>query len=51
VSPHVVNALQSLRPGVDDKAYFEQMHDMYQTIYFQVATLACEDLGFATPTL
>ena len=39
------------RPGVNDKAYFEQMHDMYQTIYFQVAALAREDLGFATPTL
>jgi hypothetical protein len=55
VSPHVVDALQGLRsverrPGVDDKAYFERMHDMYQTIYFQVATLAREDLGFATPT-
>ena len=49
VSPHVVDALQGLRsverrPGVDDKAYFERMHDMYQTIYFQVATLAREDL-------
>jgi hypothetical protein len=54
VSPQVVDALQGVRnierhPGVNDKEYFEQMHEMYQQTYFQVAALAREDLGFSPP--
>jgi hypothetical protein len=52
VSPQVVDALQGVRnverhPGVNDTEYFEQMYEMYQQTYFQVAALAREDLGFA----
>ena len=52
MSPQGVDALQSVRdverhPGVNDKDYFEQMHEMYEQTYFEVAALAREDLGFA----